>query len=93
MRIVLSSLPLLPVTSMNKLLVHLQILSAPGGNVLCPLPLESLLALARASPDTASLHSLAQSSLAAPTYQGSASAFPVKAPIHCSHATEGWPLG
>lgn len=50
-----------------------------------PTALVSPLVLEGVGPDTASQHSLAQSSLTAPTYQGSvdASVLPAMAPIHC----------
>lgn len=57
----------------------------PGGSH-TPAARHVLSAFAAANPETASLYSLAQSFLTAPTYQGSASTYPSRALSHCSHA-------
>lgn len=70
---------------MNKFFVYPQTLFASQEEELCPLPLTSPLALESANLETASLHSLAQSFLAAPTYQGRASLLLSKAVTYCFH--------
>lgn len=58
--------------------------------VMCLLPPVVLWLLERANPEAASLHSLAQSSLAAPTYQGCASS---GSSLLFPRTGQDWPLG
>lgn len=62
----------------------------PGGRVICLLSPVILWLLESANPEAASLHSLAQSSLAAPTYQGGASS---GSSLLFPRLGQDWPLG